>query len=491
MPWAQFLHLYQPYYQQPDVLERIVGQCYRPLIKGLRERPEARITLNVTSVLLELFDKHGYGDLIVDLAEMGRRGQVEFVGSAKYHPLLAWLPEAEVERQIQLNSETARQYLGEAFAPRGVFLPEMAYSPELAPILERLGFEYVLLDELALDGHLDRVDHAKRYQIAGTKLTALFRQRRLSNAIMHRAMSTPADFKRAAGDDPGPNRYLVTGMDAEVFGNWYPGYEQFLFALLADKSLGMVQAGEIAAADVPAEVVATVACSWSDSQADLERGRAFFSWRDPDNPLQQLEWELQGLALTEFARVPQDDPVWPELRAKLDPALASDVFFWSSARPWWSIELIEEGAFGLAEVVESSPVATAEAKERAKGLYRQILDLAFWWRRSGRIAAITRERAELLRIPFAERTESEEYQAFMKLLEHEEMAAAKRRDYEAAVLWRDGRLKLEQKRDVYDAYHVIDSLRAKVPDEEVQKMLTRYRRAYVHIRSGQPEQRSN
>jgi glycosyl hydrolase family 57 len=491
MPWAQFLHLYQPYYQQPDVLERIVGQCYRPLIEGLRERPEARFTLNVNAVLLELFDKYGYHDLIGSLAEMGQRGQIEFLASAKYHTLLPFLPAAEVERQIQINSEAARQFLGEAFRPRGIFLPEMAYNPELAPILEALGLEYVLLDELALDGHPDRVDRTKLYQIGGTKLKALFRQRRLSNVIMHRAVSTPAEFKEAAGDDIGPGRYLVTGMDGEVFGNWYPGYEQFLFALLADKDLGMVQAGELVAANAPLETVATVACSWADSQADLERGAAFFSWRDPDNPLQKLEWELQELALKEFANVGKDEPMWPELRGKLDPALASDVFYWSSAQPWWSIELIEEGAYGLAEVVESSPVATIDAKERAKALYHQIMDLAFWWRRSGKIAAITRERAEILRIPFAERADGQTYKAFVALLAKKEAEAAKRRDYEAAALWRDGILKLEQKRDIYDAYHVIDSLRAKVPNEQIEKLLAKYRQPYAYIRSGQPEQRSN
>src|SRR5690348_2819977 len=92
MHWAQFLHLYQPYYQQPDVLERIVGQSYRPIIEGLYERPSSRITMNVSAVLLELFDTYGYGDLTAKLAEMGRRGQIEFLGSAKYHTLLPFLP---------------------------------------------------------------------------------------------------------------------------------------------------------------------------------------------------------------------------------------------------------------------------------------------------------------------------------------------------------------------------------------------------------------
>jgi hypothetical protein len=491
MHWAQFLHLYQPYYQQPDVLERIVGQSYRPIIEGLYERPKTRITLNASAVLLELFDKYDYGDLNDKLAEMGGRGQIEFVGSAKYHTLLPFLPKTEVLRQIQLNSEVSKRYLGKGFKPRGIFLPEMAYAPHMNAILEEAGFEYVLLDELAYNGKAEAVDYSKLYKIKGSGLRAFFRQRRVSNTIMHGAARDVAALKMAAGDDLADGKYLVTGMDGEVFGWHHPGHDQLLFEMLEDKDLGMVQVADLLELVKDKAVCEPVACSWADSQRDLEAGEAFYSWRDPKNPIQKLEWELQALTIEEFGKLPESDGAYPKLREKLDPALASDLFFWSSARPWWSIELIEEGAFGLAEVVEKSPASGQKAKRQAHELYRRIMDLAFEWRRNGTIAKIGQEQYELLRIPFKERTNEAVFGAFMDLMKQAEKAAAGKQDYETAALWRDAAKKLETKRDIYDAYHVVDMLRAKLPDSKIEETLAQYREQYQHIRGGQPEQRSN
>lgn len=490
MYWSNFLHLYQPYYQQPDVLERIVGQCYRPIIEGLLSRPDAKVTINVNAVLLELFDKHGYRDLIEKLAVMGSRGQIEFLGSAKYHTLLPWIPPEEAARQIKLNSESLSSFLGDSFNPKGIFLPEMSYAPAINQVIEDAGFEYVMLDELAFNGKAEAVDYTKRYKIAGTKLQALFRQRRMSNAIMHRAVRTPDELREAAAKDIEKNKYLVTGMDGEVFGNWYPGFDEFLLKLLEDPKMKMVKAMDLLTLVDEETECSPVACSWADSERDLDRGMPFFTWRDPENQIQNLEWELQKLTLEEFEKIPKDEPTWPEIREKLDPALASDLFFWSSARPWWSIELIEEGSFGLMDVVESSPVAKDDVKYKARDLYHQILDMSFYWRRSGKIARIVSERAEILRVPFKDRTDTPTYDAFIKLIQAQEKKAADKQDYEAAALWRDASYKLESKRDVYDAYHVIDLLRAKVPEAEVNKMLEEYRHPYSYVRGGQPEQRS-
>lgn len=491
MRWAQFLHLYQPHYQQPDVLERIVGQSYRPVIEGLFERPHTHITLNVNAILLELFAKHGYQDLIDKLAEMGRRGQVEFLGSAKYHTLLPFLPESEVRRQIELNAEAGRKYLGASYQPKGIFLPEMAFDPWLIPVLESVGFTYVLLDEIAYSGVIDEVRHNERFVADGHKLRILFRERRISNAIMHGAVRDVAGLKEAAGDLIGNDRYLVTGMDGEVFGWHHPGHEQLLFAMLDAPELGMVQTQELLDLELPLKPVKPLAATWADSQNDLAHHQPFYSWRDPKNPIQKLEWELQALTLAEFAKIPHDAAEWPQLRSKLDPALASDLFFWSSARPWWSIELIEEGAFGLYEVVRDSPVATAAAQKQAEKLYRQIMDLAFAWRRDGKLAAIVQQRVDILRIPFQERADPAVYEAFVELIGHERDAAASRQDYEAAALWRDALYKLKYKQDVYDTYHVIDMLRARVPHDTIESTLQRYRDSYQDLRGGQPEQRSN
>jgi hypothetical protein len=73
----------------------------------------------------------------------------------------------------------------------------------------------------------------------------------------------------------------------------------------------------------------------------------------------------------------------------------------------------------------------------------------------------------------------------------EQAKAAAAEDYEEAILWRDAIFKLVDRRDAYDAYHVVDQLRAKISDQDVEAMIARYSKGYHEVRGGQAEQRSN
>src|SRR3972149_6901274 len=135
MYWANFLHLYQPYDQKPEILKSIVESSYFPLIKNIRKNNKVRLTLNIGGSLLELFDKYGYGELIGDLKHLGETKQLEFTGSAKYHAFLPLIPEDEIIRQIHLNDETCKYYLGEGYDPKGFFPPEMGYSDKVGKVV--------------------------------------------------------------------------------------------------------------------------------------------------------------------------------------------------------------------------------------------------------------------------------------------------------------------------------------------------------------------
>ena len=92
MYWANFLHIYQPPTQKPYWIDRITNESYRKIFRLLLEKPNAKITVNINGVLLELFEKHGHRDVIDMIEKLLSRGQLELTGSAKYHPLLPFLP---------------------------------------------------------------------------------------------------------------------------------------------------------------------------------------------------------------------------------------------------------------------------------------------------------------------------------------------------------------------------------------------------------------
>ncbi len=100
MYWANFLHFYQPWGQQEDIMEAIVAQSYRPILNGIKKNKKIRLTFNINGSLLELFDKYGHRNLIDILRELGTEGKIVFTSSAKYHAFLPFLEEKEIIRKL-------------------------------------------------------------------------------------------------------------------------------------------------------------------------------------------------------------------------------------------------------------------------------------------------------------------------------------------------------------------------------------------------------
>ena len=495
MYWGTLLHFYQPYGQKREIIDAIVAQCYRPVVEDILSHQGARISVNFTGVLLDQLDAYGHRDIIDLYAEAAKLGRIEFVGSGKYHAILPLLPPSEAERQIELNTETGRKYFGDAFAPRGIFLPEMAWSPELTPILERAGFEWVMLDELAYNGRPGQVDYTRKYQIRDSKLFVMFREHRLSAAIMNVVPRELGGLKEAAREELGAKRYIVTGMDGETFGHHRVGHTRILAAMYDDPGIQLVRMSEILTKFDDTEVVETLACTWASSQDDIEKGIQFISWDDPTNNIHKLQWELLRLTVKEMNGLSRRNPIYARLRAQLDSAVSSDQFFWAAARPWWMVEYIERGAHDLLQVLTELPNSTPKIAAQGLAMYQQIMATAWEWQRTGKIDTIHEDRAKRVRIPFKEATlvkgDTATWAAFMELLEAEELSASSRRDYEEARLWRDAIYKLEHKLDIYDLHYVLDILHHKLPKGAVEDAIARHRAEFDKIRGGQVEQRSN
>lgn len=495
MYWASLLHFYQPHWQKRYVIDAIAAQCYRPVAEGILANPRARLTINFTGGLLDQLAEYGHRDVIDMYVEAARRGQVEFVSTAKYHAILPLLPEDEALRQIEIQNETGRRLLGDTYRPQGIFLPEMAWSPRLARVLERAGVDWVMLDELAYGGRVGQVDYTKTYRLAGSKLKVLFREHRLSATVMSAAPRNVARLKEAAGEELAGGHYIVTGFDGETFGHHRVGHEQLLFGMFADPELNLVRMSEIFEKFPQAQEVETVACTWASSEDDLVKGIAHISWLEPGNDIHALQWQLLKLAVDQMERLPGAHSAWRGLRERLDRAVASDQFFWASAKPWWMIEHIERGAHGLMSVVRDMPGVKPAVKRQVLDLYHQIVDMAYEWQRCGKIDDVQRERAQRVRVPFKDFTKDGDdpatWQAVMELMREAELEAAARADYEEAILWRNAIYSLEHKLDIYDAIYVIDLIKRKWPADKIEQTVEEHRKRFDRIRGGQVEQRTN
>ena len=495
MKWANFLHMYQPAEQQPDILEAIVVQCYRPIIQGLIEHKNIRLTLNINGALLELFDKYGYKDILNNLRKLANEKRIEFTSSAKYHALLPFLNEQEIIRQVTLNNESLEHYLGKEAKPKGFFAPEMAYDEKILPIIKKLGFEWIVLDEISCSGEVGQVDNSKIYKIDGTTLNVFFRNRRLSNLIMSAVVRSPGTLLDSMQDNLNNDQYIVTAMDMETFGHHRPGLERMLFDVFETKEFELIQISDIEKYYKELKKIVPTKATWASSKQDIDSGSQFLSWSDPENDIHKWQWAFTDLVLKEVYAMDKAHPRYELVRKKMDIALASDHFWWASAKPWWSLEMIEDGAFRLLDTLRHIPDVEKIKLEKGRDFYEHIIGTAFNWQRTGKIRQMMQHQSSILRIPFKDRTvgrggaEEGVYFAFIDMMKRLEKEAVKKQEYEKAILWRDAMYKLENKLDIYDTINAIDLLRVEIPHKEVEETIEKYKKKYYEIRGGQPEQR--
>ncbi len=488
MYWINFLHIYQPISQTKEILDAVTSQSYRPLFAGFLKisNPNFKINVNINGCLSELLWKHGHRDVIENIKALAEEGKLEFTGSAKYHCFLPYLPEKEIERQIILNHNTNKKIFGKIYQPKCFFPPEMAYSEKVAKVVSKLGYKFILLDEISYNGKTDSVPYNKLFSIKNTDdLIPVFRERRVSNLMMSGIIRDKNDLVQALNQETKVDRYLFTGMDGEIFGHHRPGLEKSLLEIVEGQKPKQIFVSELPQHFPLAEKTQPLESTWASCQDDIEKGVQFYSWKDPKNKVHQYQWQLLNFVL----KLSKIHPLISPARKKLDKALASDQFYWASGEPWWSVEMIEKGAWELFEVVKSIPNISETNLKKANRLYQQIITTAFWWQRSGKIDRLAKKYKEGVKIPFIKRTDDNTYQAFLAIMRQRMKIAVEKDNFEKAILWREAISKLETKNDIYDAIHAVDLLRQELAEAELKKLLSEHKEAYRKLKPGQPESR--
>lgn len=444
MKWANFLHIYQPPTQKPLWVRRIADESYRKLFLGLKNIPRARITLNINSILCDLLVQNDVEDVIANIKDLVDSGNVDLTGSAKYHAFLPLLPESEIERQIRLNEEGLTKYFGTAWKKGGFFSPEMAYSKKVAQVAKKLGYKWIVIDELAFpEGK--KISRNTLYEIKDIPdFYVFFRERNFSFKILSASqLSTMPSILRYLEPRFGKNEYTVTGMDGETFGHHRPGLEKLLFDLLCEEKIEPVSIDDLLDAGFKKEIIEPRDSTWASMPRELKMNEPFVRWNNPENEIQVYQWRLTNLALKVGAR-DADDPA----RTVLDSALHSDQYWWASARPWWSLEMIERGAFDLKRVIDASTTASTEDKKEAEELYKMILFKGFEWQRTGKVDEISRTENEEIRERLEEKEKlfitKEEFEDMIKTLREQMKLAGDAQEFHRASMIKDRIRELEE-----------------------------------------------
>jgi len=385
MYWSNFLHIYQPPTQTEEIVRKVTDESYRTLVRVLREAPGGKITLNISAVLTEQLVRYGLDDVIRGLRELAERGQIEFTGSAMYHPILPLIPKDEIIRQIKLNNDVNQRYFGEVYKPTGFFPPEMCYSYEVAQTVAELGFRWIIVDELSFSGKIGSVKYDRLYKVERLgDFLVFFKERPFSAGITYGTYPSAEPFLAALKDGLGKHNYLLTGTDGEVYGHHRPGQEKLLSEVFARGTPKTCTISELIKHFAQVDTASPVPSSWSTWEDEMAQGIPYPQWQCPGHELHRLQWQLTNFVLHTVKGAPAESSGFSEARRLLDEGLHSCQYWWGSCRPWWSVEMIEWGAQKLYQAVESLGDAIDRKRmEEASRLFQAVVSKAREWQESG------------------------------------------------------------------------------------------------------------
>jgi len=372
--WINLLHFYQPPTTDNETIIEAAEKSYIRIISALKRNKQIKFTLNITGCLLDRLEILGYQELINDLKTMLLSGQIELIGSAAFHPLLALLPDTEIIRQIKLNEKILEKHFGQKFKAKGFFIPEAAYGVKLAKIVKKLNYNWIMLDEISADIKSDQLDNSRLYIDKNSGLKILFRQRQNSKKYAPQVI-----FKLIKKLE---DKTVITATDAELYGLRHKDFSFTFEKLLKRPEIKTSTASEYLAGLAGTKKIALRASSWESTEKELKNSLPYFLWHNKKNTIQNLLWQLANAAITNVNKYPKDQNYFWS-RQHLDRGLASCTFWWASAHDFrlygpiaWSPDEIEKGANELIRSLRAlADPKTRLAKIKAEKIYIKIKQL--------------------------------------------------------------------------------------------------------------------
>jgi 4-alpha-glucanotransferase len=215
------IHAHQPVGNFDEVLERAYANSYRPFIDVLERHPAIRIGLHYSGPLLEWIEaKHP--DYFECLGGLVARKQVEMVGGGFYEPILVTIPPEDRHEQITRLADYVEKHF--RVRPRGAWIAERVWEPQIPSCLAPAGVEYTLVDDNHFLGAGFELEELYGYRLAedlGHTVKVLPGLKILRYLIPFHDVPETIDFlRKSAGARPGG--LAAMGDDLEKFGIW-PG----------------------------------------------------------------------------------------------------------------------------------------------------------------------------------------------------------------------------------------------------------------------------
>jgi hypothetical protein len=218
------IHSHQPVGNFDDVLERAYEHSYSPFVGLLEQHPSVRMGLHYSGSLLEWFEgKHP--EFLGRLRVLVARNQIELATGGYFEPILISILPEDRQEQIRRLSEYLEKHFGRR--PRGAWLTERVWEPELASTLARAGVEYTLIDDnhfLGAGLGLGQLYGDYLAEDQGATVRVIPGLKALRYLVPYRDPAETIEFLRGFAREH-PEGMAAMGDDCEKFGVWPKSYE--------------------------------------------------------------------------------------------------------------------------------------------------------------------------------------------------------------------------------------------------------------------------
>ncbi|MBY8986906.1 MAG: hypothetical protein KGD61_00505 [Candidatus Lokiarchaeota archaeon] len=381
--WAPLLHMYQPSFQDRQVLQQIDKECYKPLFRMLEEHDNVKISLNINTVLVEMLEEFDLSDTIELLKNLVLNNKIEIIGTAKFHPILPLIPQNEVEHQIEINEEILRKEF-QQWERTGFFPPELSINSQVAKFIRAKGYKWVIMSGIACpkEWSYDQI------YTSPNGLMLFFRDDILSNKIafnditankfVEQLQTTSIEGKQEKNED----KFFITAMDSETFGHHIKKFERIFLSktleLIHDQKEIEIEFISNLAKYFPIhkEKIIPKESSWSTTYDDMKLNIPYPLWDHPDNRIHSLFWKIMKslnnlMHLIENVDLTIDWEVeshYNTARWYYDKGVCSDTTWWANPdRGTWSPNLIYKGIELLMKSALNAQLALVHANKSDLG----------------------------------------------------------------------------------------------------------------------------
>ncbi len=239
-------HNHQPVGQLPWSFEDAWRDAYSHFLEVLQKHPKVQVALHFTGPLLDWLCEHK-PETIEQIRVLVARNQIEILSGGYYEPILAIWPRDDQLAQMRKLNARVSELFGQT--PRGMWLAERVWEPQLASAIRQSQLEFTFVDSSVFASagvganasfdlfHVEAANETadieyskveKETKKKETEKLAIFPiNGTLRDLIPWRAPQETIDFLRAI-HEKNHDAIVVFADDGEKFGGW-PGTFHFVY----------------------------------------------------------------------------------------------------------------------------------------------------------------------------------------------------------------------------------------------------------------------